>query len=134
MNRNRHGFYSSFLVNLARAELKLLQEKETNPLVEKEKDDFMQYAFSHINEFSTKHNIPVTLAYLSTVYLKEDTTRMRVKHLADINEFRFIDASVLFKNTNVRDYTLNFLDSHPTEEAHELFATSILESSSFQPK
>lgn len=134
MNKNRNGFYSSFLFKLARAQYRLLRKNEPKPKAEKRNDDYVQFAFSHINGFSEKHNIPVALAYLSTIHLKGDTTRLRVKQLADINNLKFIDASALFENTNVRDYTLNFLDPHPTKEAHQLFATSILDSPIFDSK
>lgn len=130
--RNKKGFYSWYLFKFVSAQL--LRRPVREDWKKKENDEFVQSAFSDISDLSKKHDIPVAIAYLSVAHLPEDPLRLRIDHFSKINDFKFIDTSPLFANTNVKDYTLNFFDLHPNEEAHEFFATSILDSFVFKRK
>jgi lysophospholipase L1-like esterase len=126
------GFYASVLYRFVRAHVKSREEKSPSAAIQKKHDDFIQDAFAHISRFSKEHSIPIAIAYLSTLYQKDDSIRLRVAQLANLNQLKFVDASILFKDTDRRDYTLNFLNAHPNKEANQLFAKSILDSLDFR--
>lgn len=70
-------------------------------------------------------NMPVLVAYLDNREHHPDNIRQLQEITARYGMY-FVDTTKAFKGTQLKDYSLHILDSHPNARANELFAEQLL--------
>jgi hypothetical protein len=125
--RKTYPFFESFLVTQALSLVKLKRNKFFKKMnKENFSEDQLQYMkriFSKIGTISKEKNIPVVVAYLSNENPAPRT--QLVKRIVTEKGLHFIDATTSFHGTNISDYRIYAIDSHPNGKANKIFAETI---------
>jgi hypothetical protein len=124
-----YPFFESFLIKEALKKVKLKWkkffkkgDKDKENFSEKE-EQHMKRIFSKIETISKEKNIPVVVAYLSN---ENPAPRTQLaKRIVTEKGLHFIDVTTSFHGTNVSDYKIYAIDSHPNEKANKIFADTI---------
>ena len=73
-----------------------------------------------------KPGMPIVLVYLDNrVHSEQDL--QNIEAIAKTHNINFIDTSRQFKNTDIDDYSIHLLDSHPDSRAQIIFAETIFD-------
>jgi hypothetical protein len=124
-NRKTYPFFEFFLIKQALSRVKSFfkkGDKENFSERQHRQEQYMKRIFSKIGTISKEKNIPVVVAYLS--YRQTPRTQL-VKRIVTEKGFHFIDVTTSFHGTNVSDYRIYAIDSHPNGKANKIFADTI---------
>ncbi len=73
-----------------------------------------------------KPDIPILLAYLDNRAHSEQDLQ-NIEAVAKRHNIQFVDTSRQFKGTNIDDYSIHMLDSHPDNRAQNMFAKTLFD-------
>jgi len=120
-NRKTYPFFESFLIKQALSRVNFKKGENFYKRQHKQ-EQYMKRIFSKIATISKEKNIPVVVAYLS--YRQAPRTQL-IKRIVTEKGFHFIDVTPSFHGTNVLDYRIYAIDSHPNGKANKIFADTI---------
>lgn len=123
-----NGFFTSYVleyINQQQASKKSFQQRASS--VYKEKDvAFIDRELGTLRTLADriKPGMPILLAYLDNrEHSASDITTMQT--LAQKHGMAFVDTTQAFRDTNIDDFSIYLLDTHPNPQAHALFADAV---------
>lgn len=128
--RRIDGFWMSYVreyLRMRKSEVQAMQDTSNMVLGEKHMafiDRELGIMRSLANQI--KPDMPILLAYLDN---REHSERdlQNIRAIAEKHSMQFVDTTRKFKGTNIDDFSIHLLDSHPDKKTQEIFANTLFD-------
>jgi hypothetical protein len=125
------GFWMSYLheyLNMRTEDKKAMQDTSSMVLSDKHLA-FIDREFGNTRRLADtiKPGMPILLAYLDNRSHSEQDLE-NIQQIAEKHGMQFVDTSRQFRNTQIDDYSIHLLDSHPDARAQTMFSNTLFES------
>jgi hypothetical protein len=126
--RRINGFWMSYVNEYIRMKQneKTAMQDTSGAVLGEEHLTFIDHQLGNMRTLADriKPDMPIVLAYLDNRAHSEQDLQ-NIEAIAKKHNIRFVDTSRQFKETNIDDYSIHMLDSHPDSRAQTMFAKTL---------